>query len=201
MKQSLKILLVGLGLSTCLFANAEEGSWVVRARATQLNWHNGQADGLAAYNIKAENKTIPEIDISYFFTPNVAAELVLTYPQKVNLKLAGANIGSAKALPPSLLLQYHCTKYGAFKPYVGAGLNYTRFSDRGNILGGAASIDKSSVGLVGQVGFDYAIDKNWSFNVDLKYIQIDTDVAVSGTKIGKLNLNPIAPSIGIGYRF
>jgi hypothetical protein len=35
----------------------------------------------ASDRIGVSNKTIPEVDISYFFTKNIAAELVLTYPQ------------------------------------------------------------------------------------------------------------------------
>ena len=47
-------------------------------------------------------------------------------------------------------------------------------------------------------GMDYAIDKKWSFNLDAKYIQMDTDVKLGGTKIGKLDLNPI--TYGVGHR-
>ncbi|KAI5935591.1 Inhibitor of nuclear factor kappa-B kinase subunit alpha [Manis javanica] len=63
------------------------------------------------------------------FTPNIAAELVLTYPQKHDRgAVRRSQIGSLKHLPPMLLAQYHFTNFGAFKPYVGAGANYTRFS-------------------------------------------------------------------------
>ena len=53
------------------------------------------------------DKTIPELDISYFFTPNIAAELVLTVPQEHRVYLNGTDIGSFKHLPPTLTLQYH----------------------------------------------------------------------------------------------
>jgi outer membrane protein len=84
--------------------------------------------------LSINNKTMPELDISYFFTPNFAAELILTYPQKHDIRSNGSalgdlgKIGSVKHLPPTLLAQYHFTNFGAFKPYVGAGINYTRFS-------------------------------------------------------------------------
>ena len=74
------------------------------------------------------NKWIPEVDLSYFFTPNIVAELILTYPQKHEVRLGGDTLCTLKHLPPSLLVQYHFTDRGAFKPYVGAGVNYTRFS-------------------------------------------------------------------------
>ncbi len=73
------------------------------------------------------DKVIPELDISYYFTPNFAAELILTYPQKHDVRSDGTKIGTLKHLPPTLLAQYHFTNFGAFKPYVGAGINYSTF--------------------------------------------------------------------------
>jgi outer membrane protein len=44
--------------------------------------------------------------------------------------LTGADIGSTKQLPPTLLAQYHFgDSNAAFRPFVGAGLNYTMFFD------------------------------------------------------------------------
>ena len=37
------------------------------------------------------------------------------------------DVGNAWLLPPILTLQYHFTDFGAFKPYIGAGVNYTVF--------------------------------------------------------------------------
>lgn len=185
---------------------AQESPWMVRARAVYLSWDNGNADGLqnaGVGTVSADKRWIPEVDISYFFTKNIAAELVLTYPQDVDIKTAAlGGIGHVQALPPSLLLQYHFTDLGAFKPYVGLGLNYTIFTkDSFNTALGKVSVDGSSWGLAAQVGMDYALDKNWSINLDAKYIQMDTDVKLGGTKIGKLDLNPITYGVGIGYRF
>lgn len=204
MHHNLKLLAASLALALSLPAAAQqasEGNWLVRGRAVSLDWRNGQADNLGQTNVTAENRWIPEVDVSYFFTKNIAAELVLTYPQNIDIDVGGVKKGTIKALPPSLLLQYHFTDFGAFKPYVGAGVNYTIFSKRNNILNGAASVDNNSFGLAAQVGFDYALTKNWSLNVDAKYIKMDTDVKLNGSKIGKLNLDPTTIGIGVGYRF
>jgi outer membrane protein len=208
MQRSLKLLAafcIALGASAPVLAQqASEGNWTVRARAVYLDFDNGQRSGLpigGTTKVEADSRWIPEVDISYFFTPNIAAELVLTYPQKINIDVGGRKEGTIKALPPSLLLQYHFTNLGAFKPYVGAGVNYTRFSKRNNILGGAASVSKDSFGPAVQAGFDYALSKNWSINLDVKYIRMDTDVKVGGAKIGKIDLDPMLYGIGVGYRF
>ncbi|MFH1658126.1 OmpW/AlkL family protein [Ferribacterium limneticum] len=192
--------LIAAGALSSSVAQAQDGSFMVRVRAVDVQFENGQKDGLPG-PIEAESRWIPEIDLSYFFTKNIAAELVLTYPQTVDITMAGANIGKIKALPPSLLVQYHFTDLGAFKPYVGLGVNYTLFFSRDNILNGAASVDRSSVGLAGQVGFDYMFNKNWGLNVDVKYIQMETDVTLSGAKIGTLDLSPITAGVGVSYRF
>lgn len=191
--------LVAAGLMSAGVAQSDEGSIMVRARAVFVDFQNGQNS--LPVKVEADNRWIPEVDISYFFTPNFAAELVLTYPQDVDIKVAGTQQGTIKALPPSLMFQYHVTQLGAFKPYVGLGLNYTIFTKHSNILNGAASVDGSSFGLAGQLGFDYMFSKNWGLNVDVKYIQMDTDVKVLGEKIGKLDLNPVTAGIGVSYRF
>lgn len=201
-KPVLSSALLAAALAASLPAQAaDQGSFMVRARAVHINFDNGQSNQVKALDVEAQNRWIPEVDLSYFFTPNIAAELVLTYPQKVKVDAGSNKIGTIKALPPSLMLQYHFTNLGAFKPYVGLGLNYTVFYKRGNFDISGVSVDRSSVGLAAQAGFDYALDKNWSVNMDVKYIQMDTDVTGPTGKLGKLDLNPITAGIGIGYRF
>lgn len=104
---------------------AEAGDWVVRARAVNVAPQNSSSP-LAG--VAVSNETIPEADISYFFTDNISAELVLTYPQKHDVTLNGASLGTLRELPPTLLAQYHFMPGSSFSLYVGAGLNYTRFS-------------------------------------------------------------------------
>ena len=175
----------------------QDGKWMVRARAVHLDSANKDSTPL---DLSVNNKMIPELDISYFFTPNFAAELILTYPQKHDVRAGGAKIGSLKHLPPTLLAQYHFTNLGAFKPYLGAGINYTRFSSV-DILGGALNVKKNSFGPALQVGFDYALDKNWSINFDVKKVYIKTDVRSFGTKVGTFKVDPLLVGVGLGYRF
>ena len=200
------LLALGLMSGAAVHAQATDSfdPYMVRVRGVYVGFQNGQSGGLPlAGNTKVEavSTWIPEFDLTYFFTKNIAAELVLTWPQNIDINVGGAKAGTIQALPPSLLLQYHFTDLGAFKPYVGLGVNYTFFYQTNNILGGAASINNSSFGVAGQVGFDYALTKNWQLNVDLKWIQMATDVSVLGNKVGTVNLNPLTVGVGIGYRF
>ena len=172
---------------------------MVRFRATNLDMANKNGTTIAGLNVN--NKVIPEVDVTYFFNKNVAAELVLTVPQKqtVNASSLG-DIGTFKHLPPTLLAQYHFTDFNGFKPYVGAGINYTKISSV-DLLGGGATLDSHSWGGALQVGVDIPLDKNWSLNFDVKKIYIKTDVYTGTTNTGTLKLDPVAASVGIGYRF
>ena len=148
--------------------------------------------------MSVNNKTIPEVDVSYFFSKNVAAELVLTVPQKQTVYADGETLGTFKHLPPTLLMQYHFTDLGTYKPYVGAGINYTKIS---SVSLAGLTLDSHSWGPALQVGVDIPLDKNWSLNFDLKKIYIKSDVYADGASLGTLKLNPLAASVGLGYRF
>ena len=173
----------------------QDGKWMVRARAVHLDSANKDSTPL---DLSVNNKMIPELDISYFFTPNFAAELILTYPQKHDVRLNGAKIGSLKHLPPTLLLQYHFDAPG-FKPYVGAGLNYTRFSSVN--LPAGVDIDRNSFGAALQVGVDIPLQKNLYFNFDVKKVFIKTDVKAGGAKLGTFKVDPVLVGVGLGWRF
>ncbi len=194
-------LLAAAGAAQAQAAAVDTGNWLVRARALHLDSANKDSTGL---NLSVNNKTFPEVDITYFFSPSFAAELVLTYPQKHDLRSNGGKIGTLKHLPPTLLAQYHFTGLGGFRPYVGAGLNYTRFSDvkfdPAVVAALQPSIKKSSTGLALQVGVDVPVG-GWLFNVDVKKVRLETDVFAGATKAGTFKVDPVLFSVGLGKRF
>lgn len=201
-KSAIAMVLAVMGLMTGN-AMAQESPWLVRARAVHIDPadKSDPVGGVGASNrLTVSEKTIPEVDISYFFTPNLAAELILTYPQKHDVKLDGAKIGTFKHLPPTLTVQYHFTPASQLSPYVGAGINYTTMS-KVNLLNGAASLEHDSWGLAAQVGVDYKIDKHWSLNFDVKKVQIRSDVIISGAKASRVKVDPVLVGVGVGYRF
>jgi len=180
----------------------DTGDWLVRLRATYLQSANKDSTGL---DLAINDKTLPEFDVTRFFTPNIAAELVLTYPQKQTISAGGTPIGSLKHLPPVLTLQYHFTQLQGWRPYLGAGLNYTRFSDvqfdSATTTALHPSIKRNSFGLALQAGVDVPIVDGWLFNADLKKVQISTDVSSSGTQVGTFKVDPWLFSLGVGKRF
>lgn len=198
MKAKLNLLVLALmGAALATPAMAEEPNpWMVRARVLNLKSDNGNSPDVG---LAVSNKTFPEVDISYFITPNVSAELILTYPQKHDVILGGSKIGTVKHLPPTLLAQYRFMPGNMFNPYVGAGLNYTRFMNAD--LPAGISVSKNSFGLAFQLGADVEIAKNVYLNLDYKRALIQTDVSVGGNKLTTLKIDPNLYSVGIGYRF
>jgi len=202
-KAALALTVAALGFAANGAMAQDQRPWLVRARAVNLAPadKSDPVGGVgAADRLTVSSKTIAEMDISYFFSPNIAAELVLTYPQKHDVALDGNNIGSFKHLPPTLLAQYHFVPAGQFDPYLGVGLNYTRISSV-NLLNGAGSLDNHSFGLALQAGLDFKLDKNWSVNFDVKKVQIRSDVFAGGVKISNVQIDPLLVGLGIGYRF
>lgn len=210
--------MLAAGFSQAAFAQSTDlppasGNWMVRLRAVNLTAAN-KSDPVPALAIPADaiqinNKVLPELDISYFFTPHLAAELILTYPQQQDVTVMRSalggptKIGSFRHLPPILTMQYHFTPESRFKPYVGAGVNYTRISNVDLQVPGVGSLDlsKNSFGPALQVGFDYRLTERLYFNVDLKKTWISADVKMGGQTISKVKVDPWLLGVGLGYRF
>jgi outer membrane protein len=173
-----------------------ESPWQIRLRSVHLDSVNKDTTPLG---LSINNKTFAEIDFTYFLSKNLAAELALTTHQKQRVYANGTDIGSFKHLPPTLLMQYHFTDFEGFKPYVGGGVAYTRFS--GVSLPPGVTLDSHSWGTAFQVGVDFPIDKNWSINLDVKKTNIRTDVYADGSSLGRLRVDPLLYGVGIGYRY
>ncbi len=213
----MKVLLHACALALCAAhiapVSAKEGDWVVRLRATSVSPdESSKLVGAIGDRLAVDANTIPEIDVSYYLTDNIAAELILAIGTRHDVTLKGSavpglnpggnvDLGSVNLLPPTLLLQWHFNPDQRFDPYIGAGLNYTRFMDN-SLLGGAIHVDRNSVGPALQVGMDYNLDNGWLFNIDVKRLWIDTDVRLNGVgRIDRLDIDPWLFSVGVGRRF
>jgi outer membrane protein len=192
-----KILIAAaVGMLVAGSVAAQESPWLVRARVVNLNMANKDSTGL---NVNVNDKTIGEVDVSYFFNKNVAAELILTLPQSQAVYAGTSPLGSFKHLPPTLTLQYHFTDFQGFKPYVGAGINYTKITGD-NIA--PYHLDSQSYGAALQAGVDVPLTKQVSLNFDVKKVYIKTDVYnTAGVSQGTLKLDPVLVGVGVGYRF
>jgi len=201
--------------STPTFVAADQSPWMIRVRAlgvlpdasATFNVNGAPLNGASA---KITDSLVPELDISYFVTPNIALELILgTTPHGVRGTgvLANQPIGRVWLLPPTLMLQYHLTNFGPFKPYLGAGVNYTVFYGEKS-RGIFTNFDvRNQFGVALQAGFDYMFDQHWGVNVDVKKLWLEPNAkatipsAGNALVTGKVKIDPWLIGAGITYRF
>ncbi len=188
-------MLVSCTLAVSAYSQTIQGPWLVRVRAVNLISSNSDTTGNM---LNVNNRTFPEVDLGYFFSNNVAIELVMVVPQEHTLYSNGTRLGTLEQAPPMLLVQYHY-EAGGFKPYVGAGINYTQFS---SVKVPGYEIDNSSLGAAFQLGVDIPIARNLYLNLDAKKVYIGTNVYKSnGVNQGLFKLDPVLVGIGLGLRF
>lgn len=188
------------------FRTKQAGDWLVRGRATGVlpmdggnieNRSTGVDTGLDVNNIT--NAVIPELDFTYFWTRNIATELVLGTTRHKVEATGGIDVGDVWLLPPTLTVQYHPLPDSRISPYVGAGINYTIFYGEG---GGLPGFDvKNDFGFALQAGVDYALSGPWSLNFDVKKLFLRPEAVTSTLRVDSVKIDPWLVSVGVGYRF
>lgn len=177
----------------------EPGDWLVRIGASYVSPASDNHD-----IVDVESATSATFNFSYMMTDVWAVEVLAAWPFKHDLELADeTKIGSTKHLPPTVSLQYHFRPTEQFQPYIGVGLNYTTFFSEkttGPLEGADLSLG-SSWGIAGQIGFDVMFNDQWFFNVDVRYIDIDTKARLDGESLGKVEIDPFVYGAHIGFRF
>ncbi len=195
--------LAALTLSTALVALAapamaqNKGDWTLGIGVGYLDpkSDNGTALGL---DVDVDADTRPIFTAEYFIQDNLGIELLAATPFKHDITLGGSlDIGSVKHLPPTLSLNYHFPTNSVWKPYVGAGLNYTIFFDED--LPGLEI--ENSLGVAVQAGLDYMVTENGAIRLNVRWFDIDSDVKLNGTKIGEAEIDPWLVGVSYVHRF
>ena len=213
--------LMAMSLMTVNFVNAQDKEektnefkrWQVRLRALGVAPDESAKIGIIGGDVAISNTIVPELDFTYFFTENFAAELILGTTKHdvkaINTAAGDVNLGSVWLLPPTLTAQYHfyTSDKKVFKPYIGAGVNYTLFY---NVKSGdVAGVDyDNALGYAAQVGFDLMLDDTFFINVDAKRLFLSTDVTVDASNLApglsipaEVDINPWLLGIGVGMKF
>lgn len=210
------LFLAGLLFTVSLSAQ----NWQVRLRGVAVQPNEKSEVSAIGGDVNISNSFIPELDFTYFFNKNVAAELILG-TTKHDVKTTGSNLtaiggpasaevdlGSVWLLPPTLTLQYHFYPTKTLKPYLGAGLNYTIFYsvDEGSVVKGLDY--DNAVGFALQGGFDYMLNDKYFLNFDIKKLFLKTDVNVDATNLAsglkipaEVNIDPLLIGFGVGMKF
>lgn len=169
-----------------------------------LAWVNPTDDysTTAAGRLRADDDLSASLTFEYFVADNIGIELLAATPFEHKVELAGAgNVVGLKHLPPTLSLQYHIPTNSSITPFIGAGINYTHFWDEkgiGALAGTPVSLD-DSWGIALHAGLDVALNDRSALRADVRWMNIETDVKVAGTPIGKVKIDPVI--FGVSYIF
>lgn len=192
-------------------------SWKVRGRLIDvaLSDSSGAVTGLPGSGVDIRNDVTGELDFSYQLGDHVGLELVLTLTRHdingTGSIAALGKIGETRLLPPTLMAQYLFSPAAKTQPYAGMGLTFANFlsekstASLDTALGGPTTIEiNDKVGLALQLGSDFEINDKWFFNVDAKYILLDSAATLTTgatTRRVDISVDPWIFAAGVGTRF
>lgn len=187
------------------FAHADSaGDWQIKvgAHVVDPKSNNGSLAG-GALKTDVGSSVSATITIEYLFNPNLGIEVLAAVPFQHDVKLNGVKAATVKQLPPTVSAQWHFRPGAKVNPFVGVGVNYTRFfsiDEQGPLAGTRLQLN-DSWGLAVHGGVDVALSDRWSITADARWIGISSDAKVNGTKVGTVDIDPFVIGAAIGYRF
>lgn len=198
-------LLLGVGALAPMAAFADgcfqqPQPWMVRVGGHNID-PTGGTSNTSAGGVAVDSKFGLTLNLDYRLCKNLSVDVLGSQLFTHDIKLNGTKVGTTQLLPPTLTLQYHILPDTRFDPFIGVGVNYTHFwHERINAPGVGLHLSPT-FGFAAQAGVDIALAPRWVLGVDVRYIQIEPDAYVNGTKIGTVNVDPLAYGVNFGYRF
>ncbi len=180
-------------------SSQDYSKWQARFRVITVIPSPG--DNIDGADVDISTSVVPELDFTYFFTKNIAAELILG-TTKHNVDVEDVDLGHVWLLPPTLELPNSGTTDVEIST-AGPAINYTIFYgvDEGDV----ADMDyENSFGFSFQAGVDYNLNDKWFLNLDLKQLLLSTDVDVNtGAAVlpVEVDINPFIVGVGVGRKF
>ena len=197
------------GFSSAQASEFNAGTVMVRVRGLVVapDVDDNLNNVVAGASLDVDDRFVPEIDITYFLTQNIALELVAAYTShNVSANTGIGQVADVDIIPPHLMLQYHFNMGNGFKPYVGVGVGYyivvdDDFDPAFRANGGLDFGNEWAFAI--QAGFDYQLKDNVYLNVDVKksWVNFETGAnsgALAGTDV---DLDPLLIGVGVGFRF
>jgi outer membrane protein len=177
----------------------------------------------AGVNLRLKNVTTPYFAYVRRLNPHFSVELAMGAPPLTKTEGKGpATLGSvpyngqvivtARWLAPTLLLTYNFFDESVrLRPYIGAGINYTRFYSRqstaaGNAAsGGPTSISlPTSVGPAATVGLSFRVTRHFSLYGSLSASEVDSTLTANTAGVlrrSHISFGPRAAVLAAGYSF
>ncbi|MCT8468884.1 outer membrane beta-barrel protein [Chromohalobacter canadensis] len=191
--------------ATSAFAYGQ-GDFYTRFGVAKVAPQSDNGDFGAPLNMKidADDDSGFAFTLGYRFHDKLGVELLAAQRFEHQVQLNGSDMASIHHLPPTLTLQYYPLggTDARVQPYLGAGLNYTHFSDE-KLDGGELELDDSWGGAA-QLGVDLLIDDHWALNAAAWYLDIDSDATATlggNDYHANVDIDPIVVMGGLSYRF
>ncbi|WP_294392594.1 OmpW family outer membrane protein [uncultured Sphingomonas sp.] len=222
-KAELDPVTIQLGVTARFGRHADDGAlepigtdttkWTVRAGLTSLTLADrvDLSVGGAHYpgaDLSTFEHWTPTVQIGRFLTRNVAINLTAGIPPSIDV-YGGGSIGSLPKLgkvrygPMALTAQYHFTRSGRIRPYVGAGASYMIvFGTKDGTFENLKV--KDDFGWAFEAGTDIMISNRVAIFGDVKKAllrPVTTGLFMGDSVVGKTRLDPWAFSGGIAYHF
>jgi len=209
MRSTSPLFLAGLAAALTLAASPamaqSRGDWTVSAGVHQVapKSNNGALAG-GTLKVDVDNDIRPTVTGEYFIADNLGIEVLAALPFKHDINIDGlGRVGSTRHLPPVVTLQYHFNSQGKVSPLLGVGVNYTTFfsEETGGALAGSKLKLDDSWGLALHAGLDFAVSEKSAVRVDVRWIDIDSNVKLDGQKLGTVNIDPLAYGVSYMVKF
>jgi len=205
--------LLALAALLTVGASAQAQQNVFKIGAIQYTT-NSKTDGIQGAGVPpgadADTGDATTLLITYerLFTPSVGVELVIGVPPKIKARATGSvaffgEVMSARVVAPTLIVNYHFGAEGdTFRPYLGAGVNYTKFTDVQSTLASDVKL-ADSTGLVLQAGFDYRFDARWGLFASVARVDTKSKLVAAGSTVltTEIDFRPVTYSLGLSYKF
>lgn len=216
------LVLVSAGLQAQEIGETKARTRIVqiqpRGTGSDINW---QYDGVMVDSgTRLNNSTTASFDVVYPLLPRWSLEFGVPIPARHDMQVRSAvlaaavpeTIGSVQMMPLTLLLQYNLMPAGKIQPYLGIGGHYTLFSNS-TASGGmqnayALTSDlkfSNKGGWAIQAGADFTLGESWFLNIDVKYLNLKTDISFNTSRKGTghidFEINPLILGLGIGKKF
>jgi outer membrane protein len=160
--------------------------------------------------LRASNNVTLGIGIGYFVAPNISLLTVLGVPPTTTLtgqgSLNGLTLGKVTYSPSILIANYHFRQFGAFQPFLGAGVTYTVVFGTKDYAIADLRVN-NSIGAVIRTGFDVMFSDRWGAFISISKAFISTNASGNAVTLGgvpvsaRVSFNPLVLFSGITYRF
>lgn len=168
----------------------------------------------AFFSVAREINDHWDVELALGVPPTHDIALVINNPSlPASAQALSGQVGAqVRQVAPTVFVNYKfLEKTSAWRPFIGVGINYTRFDKTsstaaGNALnGGATSISlEDSVGLALQGGISYQINPQWSVSAALATAQVKSKITTNTLGIERsadIRFRPTVFTVALGYSF